>query len=338
MEKQLFKPGSPQELELLHEQVRQLCMRLPVMDLTSLHPSEDYDCADVVATLNMLADGYRIKIMRPLKASLALTLARSVTNSLSRHVVSCRPHRHPDVVTAMFSTATSLCTMPCVCSELQCTLARAMVQTLVLMTAFVSTDSESAVAILVSAQGADAEEEKEDEEADTLDLTPEDWDEPMPPNDSSEPMTPAQRRRKAHVRGRAKSDLSRMIWEAEVEAQALVADPVMHEELLSPKATSKVSSQEACLDDIRLCLMFYMRGHTVVCLDNWKSKIFTLDDFEAEVLDFDGYEKTLAPVMAEDLYTPLCTPMTTPVCTPNPSSVDTSPHRVSYPVDDPEDL
>ena len=84
-----------------------------------------------------------------------------------------------------------------------------MVQTLVLMTAFVSTDSESAVAILVSAQGADAEDEDEDEEADTLDLTPEDWDEPMPPNDSSEPMTPAQRRRKAHVRGRAKSDLSR---------------------------------------------------------------------------------------------------------------------------------
>ena len=33
--------------------------------------------------------------------------------------LACRPHRHPDVVTAMFSTATSLCTMPCVCSELQ---------------------------------------------------------------------------------------------------------------------------------------------------------------------------------------------------------------------------
>eukprot|EP00656_Telonema_subtile_P057588 TRINITY_DN9504_c0_g2_i1.p1 TRINITY_DN9504_c0_g2~~TRINITY_DN9504_c0_g2_i1.p1 ORF type:complete len:157 (-),score=25.54 TRINITY_DN9504_c0_g2_i1:72-542(-) len=133
---ELIPSETPAELELLDEQIRQLCALYPALQLPDPGLSPDYDCSGIVCTLRQLSESYRVKIMRPLKSSLAQKLARSVTNSLSRHLVACRPHRSPELVEAVFEEAEHLSCMPCVAPELQCGIGRALVQTLVTMTAF----------------------------------------------------------------------------------------------------------------------------------------------------------------------------------------------------------
>lgn len=269
--------GSAAELELLHEQVSQLCDLYPALALSFPGFSADYDCSDVVNNLRQLSQGYRTKILRPLKASLAKTVAKSVTNSLSRHLVACRPHRHPDLVEAVFEEAQQLCSMPCAAPELQCAVGRALVQTLVIITAFM----ESSV---IESNGC---EFGDNSTSPYHECSPRHSPSPSMP---IEPNSDAVSARQMRIRGRAKSDLSRMIFEAEWE---MGTSPVGEEPLgiLSPEEQYKAENQESCLEEIHRAFLFHTKGSVAVFVRNWKAQLAS-----PHSPDFLGFELSCASV------------------------------------------
>eukprot|EP00658_Telonema_sp_P-2_P073839 TRINITY_DN62974_c0_g1_i2.p1 TRINITY_DN62974_c0_g1~~TRINITY_DN62974_c0_g1_i2.p1 ORF type:complete len:279 (+),score=50.47 TRINITY_DN62974_c0_g1_i2:203-1039(+) len=273
--------GGPEELELLHEQIRQLCQLYPGLQLARFHISADYDCSDVLSTLNQLSESYRIKLNRPLKASLSKTMARSVANSLSRHLVACRPHRHPSLVGAMFEEAEKLCSRPCLSSELQCIVARSLVQTLVIMTASLESSN------VASLQAVGLESESHEATG---------YHQPSPeqsPENICRPNPAAVEMRKARqTRGRAKSELSRMIQEAESGFSAAPGIAEM-DLLLSPEDQSKAASQEACLDRVYRELLYRTKGHVALCLYNWKCHFM----FTRSCADFSDFELCCASII-----------------------------------------